>query len=164
MAKISIGVFGSRKNRNKEGEAQAKLAVRAAVAKYLPETGVHVDITMVDSMEIQRINLENRGIDKVTDVLSFPMLDMVRGQCRENLSLAADPDSGLVMLGDIMICYDKVVQQAAEIGHAPEEECAYLALHSALHLLGFDHVDEGEEKACMRAAEKELLKEIKHGN
>ena len=164
MSKISIGVFGSRNNRNKEGEALAKQAVRVAVAKYLPGIPVHVDITMVDSEEIRRINAENRGVDKVTDVLSFPMLDMYQGNCRENLAMAADPESGRVMLGDIIICYDKVVQQAAEIGHSAGQECAYLALHSALHLLGFDHVDEGEEKACMRAAEKELLKEIEYGN
>ncbi|MBQ7094353.1 MAG: rRNA maturation RNase YbeY, partial [Clostridia bacterium] len=71
-----------------------------------------------------------------------------------------EPNTGDIMLGDIIICYDKILEQAEEFGHSKEREMAYLATHSILHLLGFDHVDEGEMKAKMRAAEEEIIMSV----
>lgn len=158
--RISISVGGRKAVRVKEAEALAKKCVVAAVRKYLKGYSVHVDITMVSGDEIRAINRENRHVDSVTDVLSFPMLDMYEGVCRSGLDGEISPVTGDILLGDIVICYDKILQQAEEFGHSKEREMAYLATHSVLHLLGFDHVDEGDMKAKMRSAEEEILMSV----
>ena len=96
---------------------------------------------------IRELNREYRGIDRATDVLSFPFLDF------------ETPDV-TVLLGDIVISRDTAYRQAEEYGHSPKREFCFLAAHSALHLLGYDHLDEGEEKAKMRAREKAIMKEL----
>lgn len=158
--KITIGVYGERAVRNKEGETLAKKCVVAAVKKYLKGVSAHVDITMASSDRIREINKETRNIDKVTDVLSFPMLNMHEGVYEGDILKEKCMGTNEIELGDIVMCYDKICSQAQELGHSKERECAYLATHSILHLLGFDHVDEGEMKKRMRIAEEEILKPI----
>ena len=90
-------------------------------------------------------------------MLSFPLNDFYRGEPREPLEELLDPVTGLVPLGDMILSLEHARAQAAEYGHGLARECAYLTVHSMLHLLGYDHVDEGEEKAAMRAKEEEIL-------
>lgn len=158
--KISISVGGKRSVRVKDAEALAKRCIVAAIRKYLKGCSAHVDVTMVSAEEIRTINRENRNVDKVTDVLSFPMLDMHEGVYEGDINKEKEPNTGDIMLGDIIICYDKILEQAEEFGHSKEREMAYLATHSILHLLGFDHIDEGPMKARMRAAEEEIIMSV----
>ncbi|MBQ6934550.1 MAG: rRNA maturation RNase YbeY [Clostridia bacterium] len=158
--RISISVSGKKDVRVHDAENLAKRCIVAAIRKYLRGYSAHVDVTMVSGEEIQTINRENRNVDKVTDVLSFPMLDMYEGVYHGDLKDEIEPNTGDIMLGDIIICYDKILEQAEEFGHSKEREMAYLATHSILHLLGFDHVDEGEMKAKMRAAEEEIIMSV----
>ncbi len=133
-------------------------SVRAALAAENVEIPCEISILITDSHAIQEINREQRGIDKVTDVLSFPMQELEAGNfhVEEN---QLDPDSGRLYLGDIVLNIDKVYSQAEEYGHDKEREITYLVVHSVLHLLGYDHEDEGEKKAIMRAREEEILRD-----
>lgn len=101
-------------------------------------------ITPEDS--IHRMNLESRGIDRPTDVLSFPVIDFKRpcdyGCIDEKDYTMFNPDTGMLMLGDIVICRDRVISQAKEYGHSVKRELAFLIVHSILHLFGYDHEDD----------------------
>lgn len=108
-----------------------------------------INVTFVDEKEINEINLEFRGIDSPTDVLSFPL--------GENGIYDVNPESGAKMLGDVVICVHKAFEQAELYGHSPEREIAYLTVHSVLHLLGYDHVNGGLEKVRMREKEEMVL-------
>ncbi|MGO5029301.1 rRNA maturation RNase YbeY [Candidatus Agathobaculum pullicola] len=114
-----------------------------------------IDVTVVDADEIRRLNAEYRDKDAVTDVLSFPMYDFLNGAPQEELE--AEPDSGCVMLGDMILCYTRAVEQAAQFGHSPARECGYLTTHSVLHLLGYDHERNDEDTRLMRAKEEDNL-------
>lgn len=117
-----------------------------------------VNVLVTDDAGIQGINLEMRALDKPTDVLSFPMFELTAGiPPQETL---ADPETGLIPLGDMVLSLERAAAQAQEYGHSLEHELAYLTVHSVLHLLGYDHLDEGEEKQKMRAREKEIIKII----
>ncbi len=123
------------------------------------ELKVNVCITLVDNLRIEAVNLEYRGVDRATDVLSFPMLDLRVGQ--RNLVLDEfindiDPESGAVILGDIVISMEKVVEQAEEYGHSFERELGFLVVHGLLHLLGYDHT-EREDRDIMRSREEAIL-------
>lgn len=116
-----------------------------------------IDITITSNEEIRRINKEFRQKDYATDVLSFPMVTYKNGNLLENLAFCTDPDTGLVHLGDMLISFDKVLEQAKEYGHSNEREFAFLTVHSVLHLLGYDHETNDEDKTLMRAKEKAIL-------
>lgn len=164
---LKIKIYGARINRTKDGEKLTREALRMAVGEYFPDIHTAVDVRMVSGEEMREINCDTRGVDKVTDVLSFPMLDMKNGKYDGDITKEADPESGDVFLGDVIICYDMVREQALDFGNLESRECAYLAVHSALHLLGFDHIDEAKEKKIMRIAEEKILKKMgitKDGN
>ena len=135
-----------------------RLAAKATFAHFEYDWDGYVFIQLVDGETIRTINNEHRGIDKETDVLSFPMNDFYRGECREDLYFS--PETQAVELGNMVISVSRAREQAKEFGHSLARECAYLTVHSMLHLLGFDHVDEGEEKAAMRQNEEEILKKL----
>lgn len=124
---------------------------------------VQVSLLITDNAEIHRINLEQRQIDRPTDVLSFPMVEYETPGDFEFLEEAGDayfePDSGELMLGDIVISADKVLEQAEEYGHSVKREYAFLITHSMLHLMGFDHMTE-EEAAQMERLQKEILDQL----
>lgn len=107
-----------------------------------------ISITLVDNEAIRQINAEHRGIDKATDVLSFPMLEFDENGIAEDAEL--DSDGELVLLGDIVISMERAREQSIEFGHSLRREVAFLTAHSMLHLLGYDHVDDpdGEEIMC----------------
>ncbi len=108
-----------------------------------------INISFVDDKTICHINSEFRNINKSTDVLSFPM--------GENGEYDINPENGCKMLGDIVISVEHAISQAELFGHSNEREIGYLTVHSVLHLLGYDHMDEAEEKKQMRAKEEEAL-------
>lgn len=118
-------------------------------------------VTFASQTQIRRINAETRGIDQVTDVLSFPMLELGDGKLRAPLQASdLDRSSGqpVVFLGDILICLEKAEQQAHELGHRFEREIAFLAAHGFLHLLGYDHDTPAREKNMLRQQRAALLK------
>lgn len=119
------------------------------------------EICFCDKDEIQRLNKENRGIDSVTDVLSFPAAGVTAGEIvkKKNYPFDLDPENGSVFLGSIMICTDRAKEQAEEFGHSFGRELYYLAVHGMLHLFGYDHMND-EDKAEMRALEEEILKKL----
>jgi len=114
-----------------------------------------VNVLVTDDEGIHSINLDMRGVDGPTDVLSFPMFDLTPGE--KPTAEDADPATGLVPLGDMVISLERATAQAQEFGHSVQREVCYLTVHSILHLLGYDHMDEGTMKAQMRGREEEIL-------
>lgn len=125
-------------------------AVRQAACKVLETEGCdgdyEISVSFVTNEEIKELNRDYRNVDSVTDVLSFPMDD------------EEDPE-GIIMLGDVILSTEKIKEQAEEYGHSLRREMTYLTVHSVLHLLGYDHMDE-KEKSEMRGREKEIMKEL----
>jgi len=121
-----------------------------------------VDISFVDEETIRTLNREQRHIDKKTDVLSFPTLSLKPLQKikLKDFKDDIDPESKLLLLGDIIICESVARENANEYGHSFEREVCYLVVHGFLHLLGFDHIEE-EDKMVMRALEEAVLKKYK---
>lgn len=114
-----------------------------------------INVLLTDDEGIHAINLDQRGVDAPTDVLSFPMFDLKPGE--KPSPADADPATHLVPLGDMVLNLDRVKSQGEEYGHGPRREAAYLAVHSVLHLLGYDHMDDGPMKAQMREREEDIL-------
>ena len=133
--------------------------INAALEAEGVKTPCEVDVLITDDQGIHQINLEQRGIDRPTDVLSFPMFNYLPG-CPPIDDFDADPGTGLTPLGDMVISLERARAQAQEYGHPVERELSYLAVHSVLHLLGYDHVDEGEQKARMRQREEAILSDL----
>lgn len=123
-----------------------------------------VNLTLVDDAAIQEINASYRQIDRATDVLSFPLLDYdAPGDFSKVEDLMGDninPDTGEVMLGDIVISVDHVREQAKEYGHSEKREYAFLIVHSMLHLFGYDHM-EPEEAQEMQEHQRKILDYLK---
>ena len=136
-------------------EEQLQKVITAALDAQGVNLPCEINILLTNDEGIQRINNTMRGIDAPTDVLSFPMFELPEG-CVPGIG-CSDPDSGLVPLGDMCISMERAAAQAEEFGHSVERELAYLAVHSVLHLLGYDHMDEGEQKARMREREEAIL-------
>ena len=118
-----------------------------------------VDVLLTDDAGIHQINLEQRQVDRPTDVLSFPMFEFTPGEPPAD-DTDADPETGLLPLGDMVISLERARAQGEEYGHGVQREVAYLAVHSVLHLLGYDHMDEGPEKARMREREEAILNRL----
>lgn len=122
-----------------------------------------INITITDNEEIAQINLDYRKIDAPTDVLSFPALDYEQpgdfAFLEEEELDYFNPETGELLLGDIIISVDKVKEQAIAYGHSEEREFAFLIAHSMFHLFGYDHM-EAEEAAIMEAKQEELLQKL----
>ena len=140
--------------------AQAAL-LRRVIPAALEAEGVavpcEVDVLLTGDGGIHEINLEQRGVDAPTDVLSFPMFEFTPGAPPAQGDAKLDPDTGLLPLGDMVISLERAGAQAREYGHSREREIAYLAVHSVLHLLGYDHMDDGPMQKQMRAREEAIL-------
>ena len=119
-----------------------------------------INVLITDDNGIRLVNRESRQLDKPTDVLSFPMFQLEPGNPPTDWTEYQDPDSGLVPLGDMCISLQRAVAQAQEFGHSTRREVGYLTIHSMLHLLGYDHLDEGPMKAQMRAREEAIAATI----
>ena len=137
--------------------------IRKTIRTVLELEGVRlpceVDVLLTNDAGIHQINLDMRQVDAPTDVLSFPEFDFTPGQppVEEDADELCDIATGLLPLGDMVISMERVKAQAKEFGHTNRRELSYLVAHSALHLLGYDHLDEGEEKARMRAREEAVM-------
>ena len=122
------------------------------------EVPCELNVLLTDDAGIHQINLEMREVDRPTDVLSFPMFDLTPGE--HPTEEDADPDTDLVPLGDMCLSLERAQAQAQEYGHSVQRELCYLTVHSVLHLLGYDHMDEGPMKAQMREREEAILAEL----
>ena len=147
-----------------EDSSSIEALLRHVIPAALRAEGVgvpcEVDVLLTDDGGIHEINLEQRGVDAPTDVLSFPMFEFTPGRPPAAESAEMDPDTGLLPLGDMVLSLERARAQGEEFGHGTQREAAYLAVHSVLHLLGYDHLDEGPQKAQMRAREEAILSEL----
>lgn len=143
----------------REVEALLQTVIPAALEAEGVAVPCEVDVLLTDDAGIHAINLEQREVDAPTDVLSFPMFQYAPGRPPVD-DVDADPATGLTPLGDMVISLERARAQGEEYGHGTRREAAYLAVHSVLHLLGYDHMDEGPEKARMRAREEAILGEL----
>ena len=119
-----------------------------------------INVLITDDAGIQIVNRETRELDKPTDVLSFPMFQLTPGNPPSDWTEYQDPDTGLVPLGDMCISLERAVAQAREFGHSTRREVGYLTIHSMLHLLGYDHLDEAEMKKQMRGREEAIAASV----
>ena len=138
--------------------------IRKCIQSTLDAEGINVrceiNVLVTDDSGIQIINRESRDIDKPTDVLSFPMFQLLAGNPPADWTDYLDPESGMVPLGDMCISLERAIAQAEEFGHSVRREVGYLTIHSMLHLLGYDHLDEGEQKQQMRRREEAIAASI----
>lgn len=147
-----------------ESELESEFPYQALLAQVISAaldaegvaTPCEVNVLITDDESIHQINLEQREIDRPTDVLSFPMFEYTPGEPPVD-DADADPATGLTPLGDMVISLERCRAQAEEFGHSVERELCYLAVHSVLHLLGYDHMDDGPQKAQMRVREEAIL-------
>ena len=121
-----------------------------------------INVLVTHDQGIQVINQATRQIDKPTDVLSFPMFELQAGDPPQDWNEYLDDETGLCPLGDMCLNLDRAALQAKEFGHSLRREVGYLTIHSVLHLLGYDHLDEGPMKAQMRQREEAIAATIAH--
>ena len=136
--------------------ALIKRAANMALKAEKVDTPCIISVMLTDDEGIRQMNRTFRGIDRETDVLSFPLNELSPGKFDPELC-ERDMDTGALLLGDMMISVPRCESQGLEFGHGYEREIMYLTVHSVLHLLGYDHVDEGEMKKQMRQREKEIM-------
>jgi probable rRNA maturation factor len=122
-----------------------------------------VSVVISNNNFVRKINREFRNIDKVTDVLSFPFMEFTPGNYKVE-GIDEEAKHKVIPIGDVIISAEKVHNQAAENGHSPFREAAYLVVHSTLHLLGYDHIDEAEDKKLMRSREKVIMEHLSMEN
>ena len=155
MNEISIA-----RDKNNLGHNNAAALVKKAINMVLEAEGIEnacvVSVLFTDDEGIRKLNRDYRDVDSSTDVLSFPMAELVPGGFNPD-DCQWDYELDMPILGDVVINLDRCAQQGEELGHGFEREVMYLTVHSILHLLGYDHVDEGEMKAQMRAREKAIM-------
>lgn len=152
-------IYVSREVKNlghREAAALIKKAANLALTAEGVDTPCIISVMLTDDPGIHGVNREFRGVDSPTDVLSFPQNELEPGHFDPE-NCERDLDSGAVLLGDMMISLPRCEAQGQEFGHGFRREIMYLTVHSVLHLLGYDHVDEGPMKAQMRAREKAIM-------
>ena len=132
--------------------------IRKCIETTLSAEGItvpcEINVLVTNDKGIRAINQACRGIDKPTDVLSFPMFQLEAGNPPADWEELMDPETDMCPLGDMAISFERAANQAKEFGHSTRREVGYLTIHSMLHLLGYDHLDEGEQKAQMRGREE----------
>ena len=137
--------------------AHIKRCIRGALEQEGVTGPCEINVLLTDNRGIREINRDLRDVDRETDVLSFPMFEFTPGEFPEDVSDLLDPGSSLLPLGDMALSVEKIKSQAEEFGHSQEREIGYLTVHSVLHLLGYDHLDEGPMKKQMRAREDAIM-------
>ena len=138
--------------------------IRKCIGATLEAEGVRVpceiNVLVTNDRGIHEINLATRNIDAPTDVLSYPMFQLEPGCPPDNWDEFLDFETGLCPLGDMCISLERAIAQANEFGHSAKREVGYLTIHSMLHLLGYDHLDEGPQKKQMRSREEIIANSI----
>lgn len=137
-----------------------KKCIAATLAAENVSAPCEINVLVTDNIGIRGINKAYRDIDRSTDVLSFPMFDLTPGSLPKDWSEFMDPESGMCPLGDMAISLEQAVTQAKEFGHSVRREIGYLTIHSMLHLLGYDHMDDGPQKKQMRQREEAIAATI----
>ena len=143
---------------NKSTAALIRKVIKTGLAAEGMDLPCEVDVLLTNDEGIHAVNLDMRGGDRPTDVLSFPEFDLPPGEHPEVED--ADPGTGLIPLGDMVISMEHVAAQAEEYGHSRKQALAFLVIHSVLHLLGYDHLDEGPQKRKMREREEAILAQL----
>ena len=156
---VSI-VFQKKSLSNLALKQHIKTCITTALDVQNVNIGCEINVLVTDDPGIQAINRAARNIDAPTDVLSFPMFQFDEGKLPESWDGYIDADTGTVPLGDMAISLQRAQEQAKQFGHSVKREVGYLTIHSVMHLLGYDHVDEGPMKKRMRAAEEAVLAEL----
>ena len=134
--------------------------VEATLASEQIDVPCEINVLVTNDRGIRAINKASRNIDKATDVLSFPMFQLIAGNPPQDWDEYLDAETDLCPLGDMCISLERATAQAKEFGHSVKREVGYLTIHSMLHLLGYDHLDEGEQKKQMRAREEAIAATI----
>lgn len=145
-----------------DGDYQKAQKIADVLYKTLGQrTDLYVELDVVSQEEIKALNSDNRHIDAVTDVLSFPMLDGIRGKkiYKKDYPYDYDEDEKAIFLGSVAICLDRAKEQAIEYGHSLQREMSYLFVHGLLHLFGYDHITDDDKKE-MREKEEQVLLEL----
>ena len=134
-------------------------AAKAALKAQNVDADCIINVMLTDDEGIHAVNLEQRGVDAPTDVLSFPMNELTEGKFDAD-ECEYDFETEKCLLGDMVIDLERCAKQAEEYGHGFDREVSYLTVHSVLHLLGYDHLDEGVRKKVMRAREDAIMEII----
>ena len=135
--------------------------IAKAVYKTLGQKDkLKAEVVFLSAEEMQELNNQTRQVDKVTDVLSYPTLDGIRGKVLYKADYPTEVDEGRLFIGSIALCEQKIAEQAQEFGHSNERETTYLTVHGLMHLFGYDHMEE-QDKKQMREKEKQALKMLK---
>ena len=155
-----------------EAEKRLELPVEEIITEVVKEAlryeacpyEIELNVLLTDNAAIQEINEQQRGIHAPTDVLSFPMLEYELpadfSKVEENVEDCFNPETGELLLGDIVISVDKVLEQAENYGHSATRELAFLTAHSMLHLFGYDHMEE-QERSIMERKQREILSNLR---
>ena len=152
--------YANKKDKNPAITLLLHKTIKAALAAEGVAVPCEINVLITDDAGIRIINKESRNLDKPTDVLSFPMFQLEAGNPPQDWEEYRDPATGLIPLGDMCISLERAVAQAQEFGHSVRREVGYLTIHSMLHLLGYDHLDEGEQKKQMRGREEAIAASI----
>lgn len=148
MAKLKIDCEDKKINFNKIAKAVYKTLMQ--------KDNLKAEVVFMDATEMQKLNNETRKVDKVTDVLSYPSLDGILGKVLVKEDYPEEIDGKFLFIGSIVLCEQKIAEQAEEFGHSKEREMTYLTVHGLMHLFGYDHMED-KDKVLMRAKEKEAL-------
>lgn len=139
-------------------------SIHAALETEGVNVPCEINVLVTDDKGIRAINSASRNIDKATDVLSFPMFEFEAGNPPADWNAFLDPETGLCPLGDMAISLERAQAQANSYGHSLRREIGYLTIHSMLHLLGYDHLDEGIQKQQMRKREELIAAKVRGVN
>lgn len=158
MRKMNMIIYFENRQDKLAVTYKLKMLIRAAVEATLDyeqyENPAEVSITFTDNEDIHALNQKFRGVDRPTDVLSFPLFDY------EGESEEPPVDELIGMLGDVVLSLEQAARQAEEYGHSFEREVAFLTVHSMLHLLGYDHETGDEDEADMRARQRAIMENL----
>ena len=152
--------YTNRRDKNPALTVHLHRCITAALAAEGVNVPCEINVLVTDDEGIRAINNATRNIDSATDVLSFPMFQFTPGAFPEGVSEDIDPQTGLLPLGDMAISLERARDQAKRFGNTTRREIGYLTIHSILHLLGYDHMDEGEQKRQMRTREEIIAAEL----
>lgn len=156
---MALEVFYTVKNKDVDKKFLDSI-YKATLKHFDLEDVFEVEITIVGEKRIRDVNRETRNVDRITDVLSFPMVDFKFPFEKTDYLQALNPETNKIMLGELMLCEKRARSQAKKYGHSYEREVGFLVLHGLLHLMGFDHIEKDDEVVMMKHAE-EILKGLK---
>ena len=159
LSKINI-TFDARTLRRLMVSSVIKKCIEATLRAESINADCEINVLITDDQGIRAINLASRDIDRPTDVLSFPMFQLEPGNPPKDWEEYLDVETEMCPLGDMCISLERAISQAKQFGHSVRREIGYLTIHSVLHLLGYDHLDEGPMKAQMRAREEMIAATI----